>query len=82
MLSEEVDDGGAATWSPDGRWVVTGGSVAGVQGLYKIPVHGGTAERIADALRVDQHDVTHRFESVRIFVLVSFRKLSLPHEEP
>ncbi len=47
-LSENVDARGAAVWSPDGRWIVTGGSVGGVQGLFKIPVEGGAPERIAD----------------------------------
>jgi Tol biopolymer transport system component len=47
-LSENVDARGAAAWSPDGRWIVTGGSAAGVPGLFKIPVDGGTPERIAD----------------------------------
>ncbi len=48
VLSESVDARGAAAWSPDGRWVVTGGSAAGVVGLFKIPVDGGTPVRIAD----------------------------------
>ncbi len=48
VLSESVDARGAATWSPDGQWIVTGGSKAGVQGLYQIPVDGGDPVRIAD----------------------------------
>ena len=48
VLSESVDARGAAAWSPDGRWIVTGGSAAGVPGLFKIPVAGGAPERIAD----------------------------------
>jgi len=48
VLSEIVDARGAAAWSPDGRWIVTGGSAAGVPGLFKIPVDGGAPERIAD----------------------------------
>ena len=47
-LSTSVDARGSAAWSPDGRWIVTGGSVAGVQGLFKIPVDGGDPVRIAD----------------------------------
>jgi len=47
-LSKNVDARGAAAWSPDGRWIVTGGSSGGVQGLFKIPVDGGAPERIAD----------------------------------
>jgi len=48
VLSDNVDARGAAAWSPDGRWIVTGGSEAGVPGLFKIPVDGGVPERIAD----------------------------------
>lgn len=48
VLSEDVDARGAAAWSPDGRWIVAGGSVQGVAGLFKIPVDGGAPERIAD----------------------------------
>ncbi|MCP4896307.1 MAG: serine/threonine-protein kinase [bacterium] len=48
VLSEDVDARGAASWSPDGRWIVTGGSAASIPGLFKIPVDGGPPERIAD----------------------------------
>jgi dipeptidyl aminopeptidase/acylaminoacyl peptidase len=48
VLSESVDARGAAAWSPDGRWIVTGGSTAGIPGLFKIPVDGGAPVRIAD----------------------------------
>jgi Tol biopolymer transport system component len=48
LLSESVDARGAAAWSPDGQWIVTGGSAAGVPGLFKIPVDGGAPKRIAD----------------------------------
>ena len=48
VVSDDVDARGAAAWSPDGRWIVTGGSEAGVPGLFKIPVDGGAPERIAD----------------------------------
>ena len=47
-LSKAVDVRGAAAWSPDGRWIVAGGSEAGEPGLFKIPVDGGAPERIAD----------------------------------
>jgi Tol biopolymer transport system component len=48
VLSEKVDARGAAAWSPDGRWIVTGGSLESVPGLFKIPVDGGAPERLAD----------------------------------
>ncbi len=47
-LTVRVDARGAAAWSPDGRWIVSGGSVDGVEGLFKIPVDGGEPVRIAD----------------------------------
>jgi Tol biopolymer transport system component len=47
-LTESVDARGAAAWSPDGQWIVTGGYEGGVEGLIKIPVDGGTPERIVD----------------------------------
>jgi len=38
---------GTADWSPDGAWIVTGGSdVEGQEGLFKIPVDGGAPVRL------------------------------------
>jgi len=48
LLTDVVDARGSAAWSPDGKWVVSGGYVAGIEGLYKIPVEGGAPERIVD----------------------------------
>jgi Tol biopolymer transport system component len=48
VLSETVDARGSAAWSPDGRWIVTGGYEAGVEGLFKIPIGSGVAQRIAE----------------------------------
>jgi serine/threonine protein kinase len=48
VLSEDVDASGAAAWSPDGQWIVTGGSVEETKGLFKIPVDGGTPELLAE----------------------------------
>jgi Tol biopolymer transport system component len=48
LLSQSVDARGSAAWSPDGKWVVTGGYEGGVEGLFKIPVDGGAAQRIVD----------------------------------
>lgn len=45
-LAESIDVRGAAGWSPDGQWIVTGGVGAGGQGLFKIPVAGGEAVRL------------------------------------
>jgi Tol biopolymer transport system component len=40
-LAEAIDIQGTADWSPDGAWIVTGGSNAQGSGLFKIPVDGG-----------------------------------------
>jgi Tol biopolymer transport system component len=37
---------GMADWSPDGEWIVTGGSDAQGPGLFKIPVEGGLPVRL------------------------------------
>ena len=37
---------GTADWSPDGTWIVTGGTDAQGQGLLKIPVDGGAPVRL------------------------------------
>ena len=46
-LSTEVDVRGSASWSPDGKWVVTAGSDRNGAGLFKLPVDGGPPVRIA-----------------------------------
>jgi Tol biopolymer transport system component len=53
VLSENVDVRGSAAWSPDGRWIVTGGSQDGSMGLFKIPVDGGEPVRIVDGEAVN-----------------------------
>jgi Tol biopolymer transport system component len=45
-LSDAVDARGAASWSPDGKWLVTGGSDASGPGLFKMPTDGGAPVRI------------------------------------
>ena len=39
---------GTADWSPDGRWLVTGGSNGQGSGLFKIPVDGGEPVRLVE----------------------------------
>jgi serine/threonine protein kinase len=46
-LSGEVDVRGTASWSPDGKWIVVAGSDHVGQGLFKLPVDGGSPVRIA-----------------------------------
>jgi len=40
-LAEAIDIQGTSDWSPDGAWIVTGGSNAQGSALFKIPVDGG-----------------------------------------
>ena len=46
-LSGEVDARGTASWSADGKWIVVAGSDHVGQGLFKLPVDGGSPVRIA-----------------------------------
>ena len=48
VLTESVDARGSAAWSPDGRWITSGGYEEGVEGLFKISVDGGAPEQIVD----------------------------------
>jgi Tol biopolymer transport system component len=45
-LTDAIDVRGAASWSPDGKWIVTGGDFGKEPGLFKIPVEGGTPVRL------------------------------------
>jgi len=47
-LNDRVEARGAPTWSPDGNWIASGGSMDGVEGLFKIPVDGGEPIRLVD----------------------------------
>ena len=46
-LGESIDVRGAADWSPDGQWIVTGGTDAQSPGVFKIPTGGGMPVRLA-----------------------------------
>jgi Tol biopolymer transport system component len=45
-IAEGIDVQGTSCWSPDGRWIVTGGSSATGPGLFKIPSEGGSPVRL------------------------------------
>jgi Tol biopolymer transport system component/tRNA A-37 threonylcarbamoyl transferase component Bud32 len=45
-LGESIDVSGAADWSRDGRWIVTGGTDGHSSGVFKIPVSGGRPVRL------------------------------------
>jgi serine/threonine protein kinase len=44
---------GAADWSPDGGWIVVAGADARGAGVFKIPVDGGAAVRLASGQAVN-----------------------------
>jgi len=50
---EGVPGQGAADWSPDGAWIVTGGRDAQGPALFKIPVDGGSPVRLVDRRAVN-----------------------------
>ncbi len=45
-LADSVDVRGGASWSPDGKWIVVGGNQGGQDGLFKVPVDGGSPVRL------------------------------------
>jgi serine/threonine protein kinase len=47
-LSETIDVRGTASWSPDARWILTGGYDVNGSGLFKISVDSKKSERIVD----------------------------------
>jgi serine/threonine protein kinase/Tol biopolymer transport system component len=47
VLTDAIDVRGGASWSPDRKWIVTGGNDAKGDGLFKIPVEGGAPVRLA-----------------------------------
>jgi serine/threonine protein kinase/Tol biopolymer transport system component len=46
-IADAIDVQGTGSWSPDRKWIVTGGSDVTGPGLFKIPLDGGTAVRLA-----------------------------------
>jgi Tol biopolymer transport system component len=52
-IAESIDAHGTSSWSPDSKWIVTGGTDANGAGLFKIPVDGGMPVRLADGPTFD-----------------------------
>ncbi len=52
-LSPDVDARGSASWSPDGQWIVTGGTDSKGQGLFKLPVNAGSPVRMVSGPALD-----------------------------
>jgi Tol biopolymer transport system component len=53
QLADTITVRGSPTWSPDGKWIVTGGSDAQGPGLFKIPVDGGKPIRLTSGAALD-----------------------------
>ena len=49
-LGGDIDVRGTAGWSPDGKWIVTGGEDAKGSGLFKIPIDGGEPVRLTNSV--------------------------------
>ena len=49
-IAPGLDVEGAADWSPDGRWIVTGGNDGKGKGLFKIPTGGGSPVRLTKTI--------------------------------
>ncbi|MGB8781793.1 MAG: protein kinase [Terriglobales bacterium] len=45
-IAEGIVAQGSSCWSPDSKWIVTGGSDASGPGLFKIPFEGGSPVRL------------------------------------
>jgi Tol biopolymer transport system component len=45
-IAEGIDVQGSSCWSPDGKWILTGGNSVTGPGLFKIPVNGGSPIRL------------------------------------
>jgi Tol biopolymer transport system component len=52
-LAETIDVRGTASWSPDGQWIVIGGSDAKGSGLFKVPGKGGESVRLTSGAAFD-----------------------------
>jgi Tol biopolymer transport system component len=46
-VADAIETRGAPSWSPDGKWIVTGGDDVKGPGLFKIPLDGGAPVRLA-----------------------------------
>jgi dipeptidyl aminopeptidase/acylaminoacyl peptidase len=52
-FAETIDVRGTSAWSPDGKWIATGGVDAQGPGLFKIPLSGGEPVRLVTGLATD-----------------------------
>jgi Tol biopolymer transport system component len=48
-LAESLDVRGAASWSPDGKWIAVGAMDGSAVRVFKVPADGGTPVRLVDS---------------------------------
>jgi Tol biopolymer transport system component len=48
-VAESLDVRGAASWSPDGKWLVVGAVDGSIGRVFKVPVDGGAPVRLVDS---------------------------------
>jgi serine/threonine protein kinase/Tol biopolymer transport system component len=53
ILAGSIDILGSPDWSPDGKWIATGGQDEQGPGLFAIPVDGGRPRRLVSAVATD-----------------------------
>jgi Tol biopolymer transport system component len=49
-LAESLDIRGAASWSPDGKWIAVGAMDGAYVRVFKVPADGGTPVRLVDSV--------------------------------
>ena len=47
-LTDALDVRGAASWSPDGKWIAVAANAGTGTYVYKVPVNGGSPVRLTD----------------------------------
>jgi dipeptidyl aminopeptidase/acylaminoacyl peptidase len=52
-LADSIDVRGAASWSPDGKWIVVRGNEEGSSGLFKVPTDGGKPIRLTTGVALN-----------------------------
>ena len=52
-IAQALDVEGSTDWSPDGRWLVTGGTDGGGEGLFKTPADEGSPVRLTKTVGRD-----------------------------
>jgi Tol biopolymer transport system component len=49
-IAESLDVRGAASWSPDGKWIAIAAKEGEGVRVFKIPIDGGPATRLVDSM--------------------------------